>query len=98
MHDFITDHASSPTTESVACLFMWRGAGIILIGERDGERWVLARAWLEGDTLVHVRRWNFAQQIPFSGQVRRLVMDATADFLLAREQGLRALSWTEANS
>ncbi len=50
----------------------------------------------QGDRLEHVRRWSFTQPIPFSGQVRRLIMEANANFLLARDEGLRALAWAEA--
>ena len=84
------------TGNATASLFMWQGAGIVLFGEREGDRWVLARAWRLGDRLEHVRRWSFAQPIPFSGQVRRLVMEATGDFALARNEGMRALTWAEA--
>jgi hypothetical protein len=86
------------STAQTTLLFMWRGSGIVLIGERDNDRWVLARGWLQGDRLEYVRRWSFAQPIPFSGQVRRLVMEASGDFGQARDEGLRALSWTEARS
>jgi hypothetical protein len=86
--------ATSPT----GSLFMWRGNGIVLIGTREDNRWVLSRAWLEGDRLQHVRRWSFAQPIPYSGQVRRLIMEANGNFLLARDEGLRALAWAEAAS
>ena len=79
-------------------LFMWRGNGIVLIGTREEGRWVLARAWLEGDRLQHTRRWSFTQPIPYSGQVRRLIMEANGNFALAREEGLRALAWAEAAS
>jgi hypothetical protein len=94
------DFGFYPQTQAVATgaatsLFMWRGVEIVLIGERENERWVLARAWLEQDRLAHVRRWSFAAPIPFSGQVRRLVMDACGDAALARDEGLRALAWTE---
>jgi hypothetical protein len=82
------------TTPAVP-LFMWRGSGIVLIGEREGDRWVLARGWLQGDRLEYVRRWSFAQPLGFSGQVRRLVMEACGDFVQARDQGSRALEWTE---
>jgi hypothetical protein len=77
---------------------LWRGAGIVLIGSREAERWVLARGWLHGDRLEHVRRWTFAKPITFSGQIRRLVMEATSDFSLARDEGMRALAWSEAIS
>src|SRR5215210_9232354 len=72
---------ASPTTH----LFMWRGNGIVLIGTHDDGRWVLARAWLQGDRLEHVRRWSFAEPIRFSRQVRRLIMDANGDFAHARD-------------
>ena len=91
--DPIALHAAANPTGS---LFMWRGNGIVLIGAREEGRWVLARAWLEGDRLQHTRRWSFTQPIPFSGQVRRLIMETNANFLLARDEGLRALAWAEA--
>jgi hypothetical protein len=81
-----------------ANLFMWRGSGIVLIGTHEEGRWVLARAWLQGDRLEYVRRWSFAQPIPFSGQVRRLITEANGNAALARDEGLRALAWTEAAS
>ena len=85
---------ASPATK----LFMWRGDGIVLIGTHDDGRWVLARAWLEGDRLEHVRRWSFSQPIPFSRQVRRLITEANGNIALASDEGLRALAWAEAAS
>ena len=87
-------HATSP----IATLFTWRGNGIVLIGTRENDRWILARAWLEDDRLQHVRRWSFAQPIPYSRQVRRLIMEATGNVVLARDQALHALAWAEAAS
>ena len=98
MNDFLFlahPSAAPATARDTAPLFMWRGAGIVLFGEYQDGRWVLARGWLAGDRLEHVRRWSFAQPIPFSGQVRRLVMDALDDFAVAREEGFRALTWAE---
>ena len=92
----ITPIALHSVASPTANLFMWRGNGIVLIGTHEDGRWVLARAWHQGDRLEYVRRWSFAQPIPFSGQVRRLIMDANADFAHARDEGLRALAWTEA--
>ena len=86
------DASAKPGADS---LFMWRGAEIILIGALEEGRWVLARGWLAADRLEHVRRWSFSQPIPFSGQVRRLVMEAHGDFTRAREEGSRALGWAE---
>lgn len=94
---FLSHHAATPALQREAApLFMWRGAGIVLIGAYEDGRWVLARGWLAGDRLEHVRRWSFAQPIPFSGQVRRLVMEAMDDFSAARDEGFRALGWAEA--
>ena len=87
-------HAASPT----ASLFRWRGNGIVLIGTRENDRWILARAWLEDDRLEHVRRWSFAQPISYSRQVRRLIMEATGNVVLARDEALQALAWAEAAS
>ena len=92
IHDQVRDLLRTSTENS---LFLWRGNGIVLIGEHVDERWVLARGWLHGDSLEHVRRWSFAQPIPFSGQVRRLVMEASDDFTSAQDEGQRALTWTE---
>jgi len=94
----ITPIARHSVASPTANLFMWRGNGIVLIGTHDDGRWVLARAWLQGDRLEHVRRWSFAQPIRFSGQVRRLIAEANGNVALARDEGLRALAWTEANS
>ena|SRR5687767_1493301 len=93
---FLSDLTPPASVErDAASLFMWRGAGIVLFGAYEEGRWVLARGWLAGDRLEHVRRWSFAQPIPFSGQVRRLVMEAQSDFTIAREEGFRALAWAE---
>jgi len=99
MHDFVADPSAPPLVRGETTpLFMCRGAGIVLIGTHENGRWVLARAWLEGDRLEHVRRWSFPRPIPFSGQVRRLIIDATGDSVTARDEGFRALAWTEALS
>ena len=94
----INSIALYPATDPASSLFRWRGNGIVLIGTREDGRWVLARAWLEGDRLQHVRRWSFTQPIRYSGQVRRLIMEATGNFVLARDEGHRALAWAETAS
>jgi hypothetical protein len=96
MNDAIIDPIALPVAAQTATLFMWRGSGIVLLGEPNDGRWILARAWLQGDRLEHVRRWSFAESVTFSGQVRRLVMEASGDSTLAREEGQRALTWSEA--
>jgi len=94
----INSIALHPSSAPTVSLFRWRGNGIVLIGTHENGRWVLARAWLQGDQLQHVRRWSFTQPIPYSGQVRRLIMEATGDFVLARDEAHRALAWAEAAS
>jgi hypothetical protein len=94
----ITSIDLHPATSATTTLFMWRGNGIVLIGAREDGRWILSRAWLQGDRLQHVRRWSFTQPIPYSGQVRRLIMEANGNFALARDEGQRALAWAEAAS
>jgi len=80
----------------VSGLFMWRGGGIVLLGQHSEGRWVLARGWVTADALEHVRRWSFAAPGPFAGQVRRLVSEATGDLILARDESARALAWVAA--
>src|SRR3954462_7721302 len=93
MHDSIIDPITLPVAAQTATLFMWRGSGIVLLGEQSEGRWILARAWLQGDRLEYVRRWSFAEPIPFSRQVRGRAMDASGDSTLAHEEGQRALTW-----
>jgi hypothetical protein len=90
--------ALQPPATPTASLFRWRGNGIVLIGTREDDRWVLARAWLEDDRLQHVRRWSFTQPISYSRQVRRLIMEATGNVVLARDEAVHALAWAEAAS
>ena len=87
--------ASPPPVTAAAGLFTWQGAGIVLIGTHEDERWVLARGWLQADRMAHVRRWSFSQPTLFSRQVRRLVVEAHGDAGDAREEALRALTWAE---
>ena len=90
--------ALNPATSPTAGLFTWRGNGIVLIGTRENDRWILARAWLEDDRLQHVRRWSFSQPISYSRQVRRLIVEATGNVTHARDEALRALDWAEVAS
>lgn len=96
MHDStINPTATTLDTAVAAPLFMWRGFGIVLIGEHEGDRWVLARGWVQGDRLEAIRRWSFAQPMLFSTQVQRLVREAGADDGHARDEGIRALAWSQ---
>lgn len=91
-------HAPEPSLEAqvAVTLFGWAGAGIVLLGEQDGERWIVARAWRDADALTDVRRWSFAAPAPFARQVRRLVLEATGDAAAARIAGSDAQRWADA--
>lgn len=93
MSDATRQFTAQPNEVEVEGLFMWRGQGIVLLGEHSGGRWVLARGWVTADALEHVRRWSFAAPGPFAGQVRRLVAEATGDQVVARDESARALAW-----
>lgn len=62
------------------------------MGQRENERYVLARGWIECDRLTHIRRWRFATPEQFSVQVRRLVMEACADSRLAANEQIASLT------
>ena len=81
------------TDTTVDTLFMWRGHGIVLLGQHHDGRWVLARSWITADALEDVRQWSFADPGPFAGQVLRLVAEATGDQHVARAERLRAQAW-----
>lgn len=96
----MSDHCSSPAIDSrsnsFGDLFAWKGGRIVLLGERDRDRWVLARGWQSGDRLSDVRRWSFADSRRFAGQVRRLADEATGDHRLAANAGADARAWCAA--
>jgi hypothetical protein len=79
-------------TRGTAGMYLWQGNGILLLGYREDDRFVLARGWIEHDRLSHVRRWSFASPEQFSGQVRRLVMEASGDYNLAANERLASLT------
>ena len=65
----------------------------VLLAERAGDHWVIARGWRTGDALRDVRCWTFASPRTFAGQVRRLIADATGDHRHAAEMSAAALTW-----
>ncbi len=64
-------------TTAAGPVFAWRDRTVVLLAERADDRWILARGWLSGDRLLHVRRWSFPAAAALAGQVRRLVREAT---------------------
>lgn len=96
MSDGTQQFTVSDTNVGTASLYMWRGHGIVLLGEFCDGRWILARGWVTGDALEHVRRWSFAAAGPFAGQVRRLVTEASGDQVTGRNESDRALAWVSA--
>ena len=93
MSDAIRQFSAPRHDLEVGSLLMWRGCGIVLIGEFSNGRWVLARGWVTADALEHVRRWSFTAPGPFAGQVRRLVAEASGNQIEARDESARALAW-----
>ena len=89
------DDACRPLPDSPpADLFAWSGGGVVLLGERSADRWVVARGWRQDDRLSDVRRWSFAEPRAFAGQVRRLAHEATEDHSAGRAAGAAALAWS----
>ena len=93
MRDATRQITAQQTDVAADSLFMWRGHGIVLLGQHRDGRWVLARGWVTADALEHVRQWSFAAPGPFAGQVRRLVAEASGNQVAAREESARALAW-----
>lgn len=83
-------------TLTTPLLFAWRGGEIVLLGERSGGRWVVARGWRDRDRLCDVRRWSFGDARSFARQVRRLAMEATGDRGASRVAGEAAAVWSAA--
>lgn len=83
---------STPAT----AVFAWRGSGVVVLGDYHDDRWVVSRGWLKADAMTDIRRWTFAAPTAFSGQVRRLVLEATGDGALARDRSAEALAWATA--
>ncbi len=66
---------------------------MVLLGERDGDAWVLARAWKDGDRLTDVRRWRFSRADRFCVQVERLMADLGAARDWRAEARAAASAW-----
>ena len=88
-------HCRPAPASAAADLFAWSGGGIVLLGERSADRWVVARGWRQGDRLSDVRRWSFADPRAFAGQIRRLAHDATGDPTGAARVGCEAIAWAQ---
>ena len=91
-----------PTDDRVqqdAYLFAWRGDRIVLLVERvsTGEGWIVARGWRSADRLTDIRRWSYAASDRMSGQVRRLVDEASGDAPLARRVSSAVMAWAASN-
>ncbi len=64
-------------------LYRWSNGTIVIFAEREGTAWAISRGWRTGDRLDDVRRWRFESERRLVGQLRRLVREATGDFLAA---------------
>jgi hypothetical protein len=86
---------NTPVIRSSTNLFAWKGAGIVLLCERAGDNWVVARGWTVEDALSDVRRWTFPTYNRFIIQIGRLVREATGEEADAIEAQLAARDWAE---
>lgn len=93
--ELVPPPAAVEPTLAAPGLFAWRGGDVLLLGERTGEHWVVARGWRHADRLSDVRRWFFADRRAFAGQIRRLARDATGDATAAQRAGSAAAAWAE---
>ncbi len=91
--DLIPPAPSAAPTLTAPWLFAWRGGDILLLGERDGGRWVVARGWRQADRLSDIRRWSFPNPGAFAVQIRRLARDATDDPAAAHLAATAAAAW-----
>lgn len=91
--DFSPGPVRVSSLQSSGDLIIWRGAGIALVGENEGDRWVIARGWLAADQMTDVRRWVFSTPEAFSGQFRRLVSEACGNSDEGRAAGAAATEW-----
>jgi len=82
-----------PRLAADGLLFAWRDRTVVLLAEQAGDRWIVARGWLAGDRLAHVRRWTFATAPALAGQIRRLVREATGDARHASSAAAEFLAW-----
>jgi hypothetical protein len=60
-------------------LFGWSNGRVVLLVNREETSWIVARGWCRGDRLGDVRRWRFDSELRATGQLRRLVEEATGD-------------------
>jgi hypothetical protein len=96
--DFRPGPVRVSTLQSSGDLIIWRGSGIALVGENDGDRWIIARGWLAADQMTDIRRWVFSTPETFSGQFRRLVSEASGNPDEGRAAGAAAAEWTRAQN
>ena len=76
-----------------AGLFLWRSPSVVLMGQMEGDRWIVSRGWIRGDTLSHVRRWSFSSAAGLCTQIHRLAFEATASRPEAEAAGAAARTW-----
>lgn len=91
--DFRPGPVRVSSLQSAGDLIIWRGAGIAIVGENDGDRWIIARGWLAADQMTDVRRWVFSTPEAFSGQFRRLVSEAIGNADEGRAAGAAVAEW-----
>jgi hypothetical protein len=77
-------------------LLAWSDGRIALLVERNGDSWVIARSWLNGDRMTDVRRWRFECERRLIGQMRRLVRERVDDGNTADTAAASLADWLTA--
>jgi hypothetical protein len=79
-------------------LFAWTDGRVVLFVNHADAAWIVARGWRRGDRLTDVRRWTFDSERRATGQVRRLVGEATGDPFAADATAAEFTGWLATRS
>lgn len=74
-------------------LFGWSDGRVLIFVDHVEHVWVVARGWRRGDRLSDVRRWTFDSERRATGQLRRLVEEATGDTAAAAAASSDLAAW-----
>jgi len=79
-------------------LFAWTDGRVVLFVDHSEAVWIVARGWRRGDRMTDVRRWTFESERRATGQIRRLVGEATGDPFAADAAAGEFAEWVATRS